>query len=342
MDVRLTDEQQALRDSVAHLVERHRPRSVADLEDPERRDKLEAALESSGWRELRAPSESGGPVASAVEVGIVAEELGRGLVDAPFVGPTLAVELRRCAGAPMARSAETVALAPDLSTLASSKPGSDPSPGVAVDAGRCEAALRLDADRRLVSVPTGVFCGSVDLTRPSARVGPAPTATAVEGSRALEEVDLGRWHALGLSTACADLVGVMQGALELATAYAKARRQFGVAIGSFQAVQHLLADALVSLEGSRSVARHAGWAVDALAPDESLAAAAVAKAYCGRAARAVCETAIQVHGGIGNTWECPAHLYLRRALLSIDLLGGVGPCLDRVAAGWGKADDGLR
>ena len=75
---------------------------------------------------------------------------------------------------------------------------------------------------------------------------------------------------------------------------------------------------------SRSVSLHAAWAVDALPADDALAAAAVAKAYCARAARTVCETAIQVHGGIGNTWECLAHVYLRRALLSSDLLGGVG------------------
>ncbi|HJR26413.1 MAG TPA: acyl-CoA dehydrogenase family protein, partial [Acidimicrobiales bacterium] len=77
---------------------------------------------------------------------------------------------------------------------------------------------------------------------------------------------------------------------------------------------------------------HAAWAVDALAPADALASAALAKAYCARAARSVCEAAIQVHGGIGNTWECLAHVHLRRALLSTDLFGGVGPSLDRVLA----------
>ena len=76
---------------------------------------------------------------------------------------------------------------------------------------------------------------------------------------------------------------------------------------------------------------------------DALAAASAAKAYCARAARAVCETAIQVHGGIGNTWECLAHVYLRRALLSTDVLGGVGPSLARVLAARGiGGDDGLR
>ena len=124
----------------------------------------------------------------------------------------------------------------------------------------------------------------------------------------------------------------MRGAVDLSVAYAADRRQYGAAIGSFQAVQHLLADAFVAMEGSRSLALHAAWAVDALEPQDALAAAAAAKAYAARAARSVCETAIQVHGGIGNTWECLAHVYLRRALLSIDVLGGVGPNLDRVLA----------
>jgi alkylation response protein AidB-like acyl-CoA dehydrogenase len=104
-----------------------------------------------------------------------------------------------------------------------------------------------------------------------------------------------------------------------------------------------LADAHVAIEGSRSIALHAAWAVDALPGPAALAGASAAKAYCARSARSVCETAIQVHGGIGNTWECLAHLFLRRAILSSDVLGGVGPNLARVLAARGiGADDGLR
>ena len=166
----------------------------------------------------------------------------------------------------------------------------------------------------------------------------------VEGAdRALARDELTRWTALGLSVCCADLVGTMRGAVELACTYAGQRRQYGAAIGSFQAVQHMLADAFVAMEGSRSVTLHAAWAVDALPAGEALAAAAVAKAYCGRAARNVCETAIQVHGGIGNTWDCLAHVYLRRALLSADLLGDPRASLARLLAHHGIGDaDGLR
>jgi alkylation response protein AidB-like acyl-CoA dehydrogenase len=182
--------------------------------------------------------------------------------------------------------------------------------------------------------------GGVDLTRVATDCG-GRTVTAVRDSSPLVADELLRWHSLGLALTSADLVGVMRGALDLAADYARARKQYGATIGSFQAVQHLLADALVAMEGSRSIALHAAWSVDALPADEALAAAAAAKAYCTRSARSVCETAIQVHGGIGNTWECLAHVYLRRALLSTDILGGVGPNLERVLAHEGVAD-GLR
>ena len=186
--------------------------------------------------------------------------------------------------------------------------------------------------------------GGADLTRPSAAIGGATPARPLDSqTRPLSPVDVARWHSLGLAAACADLVGVMRGALTLATDYARDRRQYGAPIGSFQAVQHLLADALTATEGSRSVALHAAWAVDALDGADALAAASAAKAYCTRAARAVCETAIQVHGGVGNTWECLAHVFLRRALLSGELLGGVGASLGRVLAARGLGDGhGLR
>jgi alkylation response protein AidB-like acyl-CoA dehydrogenase len=105
----------------------------------------------------------------------------------------------------------------------------------------------------------------------------------------------------------------------------------------------MLADAFVAMEGSRSVTLHAAWAADALSADDALTAAAVAKAYCARAARQVCETAIQVHGGVGNTWECLAHVYLRRALVSSDILGGATASLARVLKHRGIGGrDGLR
>ena len=117
MDVRLSPEQVALRDSAVQVVDRLGPQVVADLDDIERVAKLDAAVTASGWRELRSTSDEGGPWASAVEVAVIAEELGRGLADVPFFGPTMAADLRRVAGAAPATAPETVVLTANLSDL---------------------------------------------------------------------------------------------------------------------------------------------------------------------------------------------------------------------------------
>jgi Acyl-CoA dehydrogenase, C-terminal domain len=345
VDVRLSAEQVALRDSAAQVVGRLGPATVAQLDDGERAGKLDAAVAAAGWRELRTPTDDGSPWASGVEVALVAEELGRGLADTAFLGPTLAADLRRRAGAPAAGAAETVALAPDLTRPARAEPDGAVRDVVAVDARGATTALLFVSDgagRRLGALALGNEVTGADLTRPAAGAAGGERASVVAGqARPLDDEDLARWQGLGLAAACADLVGAMRGTLTLATEYARERRQYGSAIGSFQAVQHMLADAHVATEGSRSIALHAAWAVDALPADEALAAASAAKAYCGRAARSVCETSIQVHGGIGNTWECLAHVYLRRALLSTELLGGIGVNLQRVLAARGVRGDGM-
>ena len=155
---------------------------------------------------------------------------------------------------------------------------------------------------------------SVDLTNSLAGVVESPSEL-----RELSEEDVGRWHALALAVTCADLVGAARGAHALAVDYAKVREQYGATIGSYQAVGHLLAESLALIEGSISVLRHAAWAVDELPVAEAIEAAKVAKIYCARAALTVCETSIQVHGGIGNTWECLAHIYLRRVLAATEM-----------------------
>jgi len=304
MDVRYSTEQHALRDSAAKLLDRLGPETVRDLDDGDRRAKLAAAVEAAGWWDLRADDGSGAPVASAVEAAIVAEEMARRRADAPFIGPTLAADLRRRAGLAPAAERET---------------------GWRADAAGAAALLELRGFD-LVRNELGQALPSVDLTRTER--GRSGDPSLIGG---LPEDEVGAWTALGLALSCADLVGAMRGTIDLAVTYAGHRHQYGVAIGSFQAVQHLLADAHVAAEGSASVALHAAWAVDALSAGEALDAAAIAKAYCARAARTVCETSIQVHGGMGNTWDCPAHVYLRRVLVSSDLHGGTGECLDRIA-----------
>jgi hypothetical protein len=288
MDVRLTAEQQQLRDAAAKLADDLGPGSVQDLAADDRIVRLDKQIQTTGWRSLRSDGATG------VEVAIVAEEFGRGLVDAPFLGPVLADDLARHIGRDGAGC--TIAVR-----------------GHGIDARGYLRALALDGTT-VLAADLGAAREAVDLTRAIADV--AGTASPVG------EVDAdvaGRWLALALATTSADLVGTARGAHTLACDYAKIREQYGNSIGSYQAIAHLLAESLALIEGSVSVLRHAAWAVDELAPAEAIRAARVAKIYCARAARTVCETAIQVHGGIGNTWECLAHVYLRRALTSTEL-----------------------
>jgi hypothetical protein len=256
VDVRLTSEQQQLRDAAAKLADDLGPGSVADLDDQSRITRLEKAVDNTGFRTLRSDGASG------VEVAIVAEEFARGLVDVPFIGLVLADDL----------------------------------------------AVRIGRTPSVVQGPE-----SVDLTKSLAGVVESP-----EELRELTNEDAGRWRGLALTVTCADLVGSARGAHALAVDYAKVREQYGATIGSYQAVAHLLAESLALIEGSISVLRHAAWAVDELSAAEAIEAAKVAKIYCARAALTVCETSIQVHGGIGNTWECLAHVYLRRVLAATE------------------------
>jgi hypothetical protein len=288
MDVRLTAEQQQLRDAAAKLADDLGPGSVQDLADNDRITRLDKQIQITGWRSLRSDGASG------VEVAIVAEEFGRGLVDAPFLGPVLADDLARRVGADATGSTIGVS-------------------GHAIDARGYQRALTLDGTT-VSAAEVGAVGAAVDLTRATADLSGTAVALGDLDSDAAE-----RWLALALATTSADLVGTARGAHTLACDYAKIREQYGKSIGSYQAVAHLLAESLALIEGSVSVLRHAAWAVDELAPAEAIRAGRIAKIYCARAARTVCETAIQVHGGIGNTWECLAHVYLRRALTSTQL-----------------------
>jgi alkylation response protein AidB-like acyl-CoA dehydrogenase len=127
--------------------------------------------------------------------------------------------------------------------------------------------------------------------------------------------------ALALTMVSADAVGAMRHGLEQAVAYTKERIQYGVPVGSFQAVQHMCAEALVAVEGADSTVKYAAWGVDELEPAEALLAARTAKAYCGMTSRAVPETIMQVYGGIGQTWEHIAHFVNRRNMLDRHVFG---------------------
>jgi alkylation response protein AidB-like acyl-CoA dehydrogenase len=331
VDTRDSPEQAELRRASRQLARELGPATVADLDDATRSSRLAAAVREAGWLELRDDAGIGAPLANGVEAAIVADALGGAAADVAFSGPALAGDLARRAGV-SDTAAAVVACEPALIDAAVVAGTVTAEPIYAVDSGH-------DPGSAYVLVPDGSAYHlaevSIDGT-PSAPAGSDLTRSVREipaGSplheiagqrRLLTDEDLAGWAALGLALTSADLVGVMRGVLDVTVAYAADRRQYGVSVGSFQAVQHLLAEARCLMEGSLSVALHASWAVDNLPPYDARSAGRVAKAYCARAARTVCETAIQVHGGIGNTWECIAHVYLRRALLSSHWFGDDG------------------
>src|SRR5215472_15310557 len=220
------------------------------------------------------------------------------------------LELRQDAGggAPWASGVEAAVLADALGEAVADVPFAGP---VLAD----ELARRAGASAR----------DGADLTRTIRELPAGAPLLAVPGqSQLLTRADLDSWATLGLALTSADLVGLMRGVLDLTVAYAQERRQYGVPIGTFQAVQHLLADARCLMEGAFSATLYPSWGVDNLDADEARTAGRVAKAYSARAARTVCETAVQVHGGMGNTWDCIVHVYLRRALLSSRWFGDDG------------------
>jgi alkylation response protein AidB-like acyl-CoA dehydrogenase len=293
-------------------------------------------VDASAWRNvvladlvgLHTPEPCGGVAASALEVALVVEQFARARSVLPYLGTVLAVELlwrvvpetpelqRILAG----ECAGSVVLDPSLADLRSA--------GIAFDATPGGYAVSADETGVAARTTTTTYTGA-DLTRRLACVD-ADAPTAARGAFADE--DRKRFLAFALSLGTADLLGAMDGTLVAAVAHAREREQFGQPIGSFQAIQQLCAEQLVLIESTRSAMWYAAWAVDELDVDEALLAARVAKAYAAGAAQGVCEAAIQVWGGLGFTWEYPAHVYLRRVLLSSALFGDEVAQLAAIAA----------
>jgi hypothetical protein len=163
---------------------------------------------------------------------------------------------------------------------------------------------------------------SMDRTRRYARV-------RVDGGDPLGGDHLAAAERIATALA-AETVGVAQKAMEMAVEYARERKQFGRPIGSYQAVSHRCAQMLLEVEGSRSAAYYAGWCADS-EPDSLPAAASMAKAYSSDAGWRVCGSSLQVHGGIGFTWEHDLHFYLKRAKTNAMLYGSAREHRERLA-----------
>ena len=337
MDIGLTEEQRLLQDTASELAAQLATTNAGDIRSSVALEHQWADVVALGVPTFRSPRLCGLD-ASGVETVIVIEELARRLCAVPVVGQAvLAAELLEAAEAEkeLEQLAEgtlrpTPVLSDDLRTFGGAESG-----GIAFDAAGATHALIVTTEgaaRRVVCAPLDDTDGNgLDLTRTLRVIPSGILAAGTPSGEPIEEQRWSRVQALALTGVAADLLGVMEGALDDAVIYAGDRVQFGVKIGSFQAVQHLLADALVRVEGARSCVWHAAWAIDHLAPDEALLAAMTAKAYAADAGREVVETAVQVFGGIAITWEHPAHVRVRRMLLDRQLFGDESVLYEAIA-----------
>lgn len=294
-----------------------------------------------GLAGLAVPAEFGGTGAGPVEAGIVFEELGRVVAPAPYFGTAgLAVPLlvalpdRDAAKEylPSIAAGETIATVAVHGSVRVMDGSLSGSVSYVVD-GMAADLILVAAGDELYAV-SGHAAGLereplpvMDLTRREARltfrsVSGRPVGSADALRPALDEA---------AALLAASSVGGAQRVLDMAVGYASTRYQFGRAIGSFQAIKHRCADMLAEVESARSVAYHALWAA-ATDRGELALAAALAGSYCTEAfLRAALEN-VQIHGGIGFTWEHPAHLYVKRAVSDRALLGSPDQHRERLAS----------
>jgi alkylation response protein AidB-like acyl-CoA dehydrogenase len=272
-----------------------------------------AELVKSGFATITIPEQAGGGGGSVLDLAVVAEQAGRLLA-----GPSLVS---------FARAAVLLAGDTRLADLARG----DLSVAV-VDTGPVLDAVGADTflalrDGALVAAPGTVTAREpIDPTRGLADVTLGETTVLVPDATELWQ----RGERVGRTILAAEGLGAAARVLEIGVAYAKQRHAFGRAIGSYQAVKHSLVDVYVAVEQLRSLVWWAAWAADH-APDELPLASAAAKAAAATTLEHAAETVIQVHGGIGFTWEHDAHLYWRRAKVDRFLLGDDVAAFDEVA-----------
>jgi alkylation response protein AidB-like acyl-CoA dehydrogenase len=312
----LSDEQRALAAAARDFFSSTSPadsRSALDHGTPAAPGRQ--ALSSTGFAAITIPEAAGGGGGSTLDLVVVAEQAGRVLA-----GPSLITYARAA-----------VLLAGDDQRLASLADG---SVSYAVVDGTSPVLDAATADTFLAMRGDALFSGP----------GTVNVRKGIDPTRGLGDVVLGemteiasdarlRWERaerIAQIVLAAEDLGTADRAVEVGVAYAKERQAFGRAIGSYQAVKHALVDAFVGVEQLRSLVWWAAWAADE-APDELPLAAAAAKALAATVLEQATETLIQVHGGIGFTWEHDAHLYWRRAKVDRLLLGDDVSAYDTVA-----------
>ncbi|WP_264077882.1 acyl-CoA dehydrogenase family protein [Mycolicibacterium houstonense] len=358
-----TDEQAQLRTAVRKFcAENFDEQTVRILMESEARfdPKVWARLGNElGVLGLAVPEVDGGAGGTLVDQAVAVEELGAALACGPVFGTVfLAIPALVAASAGPVRDELLGALAEGTRTAAFAVPDR----AGAFDAAAVNVAATVDgtltgtvqripdataADVLLVAAtgPDGVALYAVDATRPGVQRTALTTLDLTRPQATIEftgatgqlvagtdESERVITHAFQVASAllAAEQVGAAQHLLDLSVDYAKSRLQFGRQIGSFQAVKHRLADCLVDLEHARSAAYHAVWALTDGSDDPALAAS-IAQATASAAFAKIAADTIQVHGGIGFTWEHQAHLYFKRATTDAALLGSAEAHRSRIA-----------
>jgi alkylation response protein AidB-like acyl-CoA dehydrogenase len=334
-DLLESDVERALRATVRDLLEKRAawPDVLARTESDEPVDAaLWATLGEIGCAGLPVPVASGGAGASWTEAAVVAEELGRSVAPVPFLGHSMAVAALAALGEfellPALASGERTGV---LAVPFASSPGRI---GAVVDGAVDSVADATLAEILLVFAGSGagatlwvVQAGAVDrravvsldMTRPLVDLRSVDAGQVLaKGAAAQHAVD----HALriGAVLLAAEQVGTASRVLEMTVEYVSTRRQFARVVGSYQALKHRLAELWVALTQARAAARYAAVCAATGAPDLPVAAA-LAQARCSPVAQQAAQECIQLHGGIGFTWEHPAHLYLKRAVSDSIALG---------------------
>jgi alkylation response protein AidB-like acyl-CoA dehydrogenase len=351
-----SDEQEELRNIVRQFLEAKSPESAV-REQMETEAGFDAEVwgqmaEQLGLQSLIVPEEFGGQGYGYVELTVVLEEMGRSLVCAPFFSTVVLAtntllqagdEAACAAHLPGIASGETIATLAvteangrwDESGIeATASPAGD---GWTIDgtkmfvldghtaslvlvAARTSAGVSLFAVDGDASGLTRTALPTMDQTRKQAKLEFAGTPATLIGTDGGGWDVLSRVLDLAAVALAAEQVGGAQACLDMAVEYAKVRVQFGRPIGSFQAIKHKCADMLLEVESAKSAAYYAGWCASEM-NDELPAVASLAKAYCSEAYFHAAAENIQIHGGIGFTWEHPAHLYFKRAKSSELLFG---------------------
>src|SRR5829696_7814504 len=316
MNFDFTDDQQAIKRTARDfLADRLRPEAWRALVEEGRYDDgLWREMAELGWAGIHLDEAHGGQGLGAVELAILAEELGYALAPSPFLASAAASLVLAHAGSDEQRARWLPALAAGeaVGTVGMVTEGEAP---MVPDADRADVLVLLDGLSGIVVEAGGAEVeleATIDSTRRFARVR-APTGDPLPGDPlpALDTVEV---------ALAAELVGVAQRAMEMAVAYAKEREQFGRPIGAYQAVSHRCAQML-----------YAAWAADH-EPESLPLAASMAKAYAADAGWRVTSSSLQVHGGIGFTWEHDLHFFLKRARTDGHLFGSPRSHRERVAA----------